>query len=256
MSAIDTLLAELLDVDWGGFTEDLPFYEELARRCDGPLLELGCGTGRVARRLARAGHEVWGIDTSEDALALARCRAGETDRLHLQRADMRDFDLGRRFELIFAGFGAFHHLLTPPDQLACLRCVERHLTPGGVFVCDLRPALDVDWDEGESAPLLHDWTRELPARGLSVTKLRSVVVDRAAQVHHETHIYDLAAQDGSLRRVTTAVDLRFTTRYEMEGLLREAGLELDQLYGDFDLAPYQGGSPYMITVARKPEAAR
>ncbi len=252
----DTLLAELLDVDWGGFTDDLPFYEALARRSAGPILELGCGTGRVALRLARAGHDVWAIDASEDVLAFARCKGAElSDRLHLQRADMRDFQIGQEFHLIFAGFGAFHHLLTPADQLACLRCVEQHLAPDGLFVCDLRPLLDVDWDAGESAPLLHDWTRELPGRGVTVTKLRSVVANRALQVHHETHFYDLTARDGTMRRVTAAVDLRFTTRYEMAGLLREARLELDQLYGDYDLAPYNGESEYMITVARKPEAA-
>lgn len=257
MPDTDTLLAELLDVDWSGFSADLPFYEALARRCDGPLLELGCGTGRVALHLARAGHAVWGIDTSDEVLALARCKAGgASDRVHLQRADMRDFKLDQQFELVVAGFGAFHHLLTPADQLACLRSVERHLSPGGVFVCDLRPLLDVDWDEGEAAPLLHDWTRELPSRGLSVTKLRSVTTDRAAQVHHETHIYDMTSEDGTPRRVTTAVDLRFTTRYEMEGLVREAGLQLDRLYGDYDLAPYDGESQYMITVARKPERSQ
>jgi SAM-dependent methyltransferase len=252
----DTLLAKLLDVDWGGFTDDLPFYEALARRSDGPILELGCGTGRVALHLARAGHDVWGIDTSEDVLAFARCRAADRgDRLQLQRADMRDFHIGEKFGLIFAGFGAFHHLLTPADQLACLRCVEAHLAPAGLFVCDLRPLLDVDWDTGESGPLLHDWTRELPGRGITVTKLRSVIADRWRQVHHETHFYDLIGSDGTLRRVTAAVDLRFTTRYEMEGLLREAGLEVDQIYGDYDLGPYNGESEYMITVARRPEAA-
>jgi len=56
----------------------------------------------------------------------------------------------------------------------------------------------------------------------------------------------------TLRRVTATVDLRFSTRYEMEGLLREAGLELHQLYGDFDLSSYGDESEYLITVARKP----
>jgi 2-polyprenyl-3-methyl-5-hydroxy-6-metoxy-1,4-benzoquinol methylase len=254
MDDYDTLLAELLDLDWGGFTDDLPFYEHLARRCDGPLLELGAGTGRVAIALARAGLAVWGIDTSEAALHLARGKAGPelAELLHLERSDMRDFQLGHRFDLIFAGFGAFHHLLTPADQLACLRCVERHLAPGGLFVCDLRPLLQSDWEAGASLPLLHDWTRPLPGTNETVMKFRSVAVERARQLQRETHIYDLATPDGTLRRITTTVDLRFTTRYEMEGLLREAGLELDQRYGDFDLAPYDDDSEYMITVARKP----
>lgn len=250
----DTLLAQLLDLDWGGFSDDLPFYESLARRCDGPLLELGVGTGRVAIPLARAGAVVWGIDTWEAALRLARCKAGAelSERLHLERADMRNFQFGRQFELVFAGFGALHYLLTPDDQLACLLCVERHLAPGGLFVCDLRPLLQSDWERGDSTPLLHDWTRPLPGSNETVMKLRSVAPGRARQVQRETHIYDVLAPDGRIRRVTATVDLRFTTRYEMEGLLRKAGLELDQLYGDFGLSPYEDHSEYMITVARKP----
>ncbi len=247
-------LPELFDLDYGDFADDLPFYENLARRSEGPVLELGVGTGRVAIPLARAGFEVWGIDASEAMLARARCKAGPAlaERLHLLAGDMRDFQLDREFDLVFAGLGTFHHLLTPDDQLACLRCVQRHLAPGGLFVCDLRPFFHNDWERGTSVPLLHDWTRLLPNTGESVMKLRSVRTDPAEQVQHETHIYDRLSADGTFRRIITMVDLRFTTRYEMEGLLRAAGLELDQVYGDFDLAPYDEASEYMITVARRP----
>jgi SAM-dependent methyltransferase len=247
-------LAELLDIDLGDFSDDLLFYENIARRADGPLLEIGLGAGRVAVPLARAGFEVWGIDTSAAMLDRARCNAGPDlqSRVHLSTGDMCDFDLGRRFAMAYAAFGTFHHLLTPDGQLACLRCVERHLEAGGLFVCDLRPFWHPDWEAGASSPLLHDWTRALPERGETVTKLRSAVADRATQVVSETYIYDRVAQDGTTRRVVTGVDLRFSTRYEMEALLSAAGLHLEQLYGDFDLAPFDENSEYMITVARKP----
>lgn len=253
-SAAARELAELLELDYGEFGDDLLFYESLARRSDGPLLELGVGAGRGALPLARAGHEVWGIDTSAAMLERARCKAGpaEQERLHLSLGDMREFDLGRSFELVYAAFGTFHHLLTPDDQLSCLRCVERHLSPGGLFVCDLRPFWHEAWDPGTSAPLLHDWTRTLSSTGETVTKLRAIRADGARQLMHETHFYDRLAPDGTTRRVMATVDLRFTTRYEMEGLLRDAGLVLDEIYGDFDLAPFDEGSEYMITIARKP----
>ena len=253
MTDLRTDLPELIDLDYGDFADDLPFYEHLARRCEGPLLELGVGAGRVAIPLARAGFDVWGIDSSEAMLARARCKAGPAlaERLHLLPGDMRGFHLDRQFDLIFAGLGAFHHLLTTRDQLACLRCVERHLAPGGLFVCDLRPLFHNEWQPGDSVPLLHDWTRVLSSTGETVIKLRSVRADRAQQAQHELHLYDIVSNDGAVRRVTAEVDLRFSTRYEMEGLLREAGLELDQVYGDFDLSPYDDASEYMITVARK-----
>lgn len=247
-------LPELFDLDWGAFADDLPFYENLARHCEGPILELGVGTGRVAIPLARAGFEVWGIDSSDQMLARARCKADSSlaDTLHLRVGDMRELDLNHRFDLIFAGLGGFHHLLAYEDQMACLRRVQRHLAPGGLFACDQRPLHHSDWDTGTSAPLFHDWTRVLPSTGESVIKLRSVRVDRARQIQHETHVYDRLSADGTLHRLTAEVDLRFTTRYEMEGLLREAGLEPDQFYGDFDLSPCDDYSEYLITVAHKP----
>jgi hypothetical protein len=186
-------------------------------------------------------------------IAHARRKAGDdlSARLHLSCGDIRRFDLGRRFDLIIAGYGTFHHLLTPGDQLDCLRCVQRHLSPSGAFVCDLRSLLHTDWEPGESAPLLHDWTRALPRTGESVSKLRAVRVDRATQVQHETHFYDCAGPDGAVRRVVNEIDLRFTSSFEMEALLREAGLELDGVYGDYDLTPYNDASESMITIARQ-----
>lgn len=254
MTALPAGLPELYDLDCGEFSEDLPFYESLARRCEGPALELGVGTGRVAIHLARAGLEVWGLDTSEPMLERARCTAGQNlgKRLRLQHADMRDFDLGRSFELAFAAFGTFHQLLESDDQLACLRCVRRHLAPSGLFAFDLRPWWFAGWEEGTSVPFFHDWTRVFPATGETVIKLRSIRADRARQVQHETHVYDLLAQDGTVRRATAAVDSRFSTRYEVEGLLDAAGLELRQIYGDFELSPFDETSEYMITIARRP----
>ena len=244
-------LAQLFDLDYGHFADDLPFYEQLARRCEGPILELGVGTGRVAIPLASAGFEVWGIDLSEAMLARARAKAEAALEARLRSGDMRDFDLDQKFDLIFAGLGAFHHLLTPDDQAACLRCVQHHLAPGGLFVCDLRPLFHNDWEAGDSVPLYHEWTRVLPGSGETVMKFRSATIDRARQLRHETHMFDRLSADGAVRRVVTAIDLRFTSRYEMEGLLRDAELEPDQMYGDFDLAPYDDMSEYMITIARK-----
>ena len=243
-------LPELYDLDCGEFADDLLFYEHLARRGDGPVLELGTGTGRAAIPLARAGCDVWGIDSSEAMLDRARCNAGDPENPHFISGDMRDFQLNRRFDLIFAGLGAFHHLLTSSDQLACLRCVADHLSPEGLFVCDLRPLLHEDWEAGKSAPLLHDWTRSHPRTGETVTKLRSVRADTALQIKRTTLIYDISPADGAVRRITAEVDLRYSTRYEMEELLHRAGLTLDGIYGDFDLSPYDNDSEYMITVAR------
>lgn len=255
MADIHPDLPALRDLDFGAFAEDLAFYENLARRSEGSILELGIGTGRVAITLAEQGFEVWGFDTSKAMLDRARSKASleAGSRLHLEQGDMRDFHIDRKFALIFAAYGTFPFLLTKEEQAACLACVQEHLTPGGLFVCDLRPLHHDPWEPGESVPLLHDWTRSLPDSDETVTMMRAVRNDAARQLRHQTNIYDLMDGAGNVRRVIEEVDLRFTTRYEMEGLLRDAGLELDHIYGDYDLAPFDDGSAYMITVARKPE---
>jgi len=249
----EALLAELFALDVAEVDGDLPFYEALARAGNGAVLELGVGTGRVAIALARAGFDVYGIDTSPSMItrAVRNAEAGGAQRLHVACADMRDFMMGRQFDLIFAAFGTFHHLLTPDDQLACLRAVERHLAPGGVFACDLRPVWFADWEEGESVPLLHDWTRVLPRTGETVLKFRAVRADIEQQLQRETHIYDCLSPDGALRRLTKHVDLRYTTPAELAELLCEAGLCVEHVYGDFHRAPFDDDSELMITVARK-----
>ena len=93
-----------------------------------------------------------------------------------------------------------------------------------------------------------------------MTKLRSVRADTALQIKRTTLIYDIflteadgavrRGTDGTVRRIMTEVDVRFTTRYEMKELLQHAGLTLDGIYGDFDLSPYDNDSEYMVTVAR------
>lgn len=257
MADIHPDLPLLRDLDFGDFAEDLSFYDNLARRSKGSILELGVGTGRVAIPLAEQGRDVWGIDASKAMLDRARTKASPeaTARLHLEQGDMRDFHIDHEFELIFAAYGTFPYLLTQEDQAACLACVNKHLTPGGLFVCDLRPLHHDPWDPGDSVPLLHDWTRTLPGSGETVTMTRAVRNDAARQLRHQTNFYDLIDGSGNVRRVIEEVDLRFTTRYEMRGLLRDAGLELEHMYGDYDLAPFDEASEYMITVARRPEDA-
>ncbi len=255
MPNIDPLLPELFDLDCGDFAADVPLYESFARAADGPILELGVGTGRVAIALAEAGYDVWGIDHSSAMLERATSKAERAgaERLRLIEGDMRTFELNQTFALVYAGLGAFHHVLSSDEQTACLRRVSGHLSPGGLFVCDLRPIFHDAWEAGDSAPLVHDWTRILPSTGETVTKTRAIRSDAARQIRHQTNFYDLVDANGAVRRIVEEVDLRFTTRYEMEGLLRATNLELDQVYGDYDLAPFDEASEYMITVARKPE---
>jgi SAM-dependent methyltransferase len=116
---------------------DAAFYRDLARKAGGPILELGCGTGRVLIPIADEGIECVGLDSSPEMLAVLRAKQPPAC-LSLVEGRMERFDLGdRRFHLVTAPFRAFSDLLDVDAQLACLACIRRHLVPGGLFAFDL-----------------------------------------------------------------------------------------------------------------------
>src|SRR5262245_903865 len=113
-------------------TEDIPFYVELAREAEGPVVELAVGTGRVAIPVARAiGRSVIGIDSSPAMLDQARSAGG--DLLDLRLADMRSLDLEEPAALVYCPFRALLHLETWADRRAVFERVAASLLPGGRF---------------------------------------------------------------------------------------------------------------------------
>jgi len=121
---------------------DAAFFAQEAAAAGGPVLELGCGTGRVLLPIARAGGTITGVDSS--AAMLERCRdmlsaepAEVRGRVTLHQADVRDLSLGSRFALITAPFRVLQHLTSVEDQLQLLDVVSRHLSPGGRFIFDV-----------------------------------------------------------------------------------------------------------------------
>jgi SAM-dependent methyltransferase len=120
------------DVECGPYAADLPLWEELAAAADGEVLDLGCGTGRVAIHLARRGHRVVGIDVDDRFLAALTERAGGL-AIEAHHADAREFDLGRRLPLALAPMQTLQLLDGAEDRAACLRRVADHLEPGGRF---------------------------------------------------------------------------------------------------------------------------
>jgi SAM-dependent methyltransferase len=247
----DEELAALYDLQYADWTDDLPLYEGFARRGELPSLELMVGTGRVALHLARNGHHVVGIDNSLPMLTRLEAQLGrETAKLiRLVEADVRDFDLGgEKFDLIYCALCSLELLHAPADQIATLRCVAKHLAPGGVFVAELRSLAAIDWSQEPSA-LRHEWTRTDPATGERITKLHSVTSSPSRQTTLDTLIFDRLASDGTVRRRILDVALRAYGRYEFELLLREAGLRLAQVYGSADLSPFTDESDTMVIVA-------
>jgi SAM-dependent methyltransferase len=249
-------IADLYDFSYGDYLEDIDFYENLARAVDGPVLELGVGSGRVAIPLARAGFQVTGIDTSPSMLDQARRRLDAAPRLprnaslELIEADMTSLDLDRRFALAFVAACTFQHLLTTESQQACLRCVARHLQPGGIFAMSVRSPSTVSWEnDGVPVPLLLDWTRLDSATGDTVMKFVAEQPEPATMVRRLTYVYDRVTPAGQVRRHVFITALRHSTEPELRLLLQQVGLRVTHVYGDYDLSPV-GEGDNLIFVAR------
>jgi len=229
-------------------TQDVAFY-----RGD-PVLELGCGTGRIAMALAQMGKRVTGLDLSERMLEhAARKRAAlnkeERERVHLVQGDMTQFDLGEKFQLILIPFRSFQHLLEVRDQMACLEQVRKHLRPAGRLI------LDVFQTDAER---IHDpvHMRESPLveyrthQGKQVRiSERVAAFHRAEQRNDSEMIYTIEHPDGRKERLVFAWPLRYFFRYEVEHLLSRCGFRVGAEYGDFDKTPIRDDSPEMIFVA-------
>ncbi len=243
-------VAPFYDLEYEGYDADLTLYLELARRAGGPILELGCGTGRVALALAREGYRVVGIDNSPAMLARAEAKLSPQlrDRVAFIRADMAAFDLEERFGLAIIPLGTFGHLTSPAAQRRCLETVRRHLGPNGRLALDLPNPIAPGFLDDDPALVLH-WVRVEDGRTLS--KYISRRVDPAQQLERFTCFYDETGPSGDLKRTVFTYELGFLFRREAEYLLGLAGFEVEQVWGDYDLGPYHQSAERMIILARK-----
>lgn len=247
--------ARFFDMDYHDYTDDLPALRALARRTGGPILELGCGTGRLAVPLAAAGYHVTGVDLSPAMLALAEARAAATPkaagRVTWVEGDFTRVPLAGPYQLAFIVMNTFLHLLNLAEQLAALRHWHAHLAPGGTLLIDvLAPAVDELAGLDGQAQLDKSWHD--PATGATVLKWVARTVEPAEQIMHVAMIYDESASDGNLQRTVVAFDLRYLWRFEAELLLEKAGFTIEAVYGGWDLEPYDSGSERLILIARKP----
>jgi SAM-dependent methyltransferase len=223
--------------EWAAhMTEDVPFYVELARASEGPLVELAVGNGRVAIPVAReTGLTVIGLDSSPPMLAQARQRAAAAGvELDLREADMRDLELEEPAGLVYCPFRALLHLPTWQDKRRVFERVAASLRPGGRFA----------WNAFVFDP-------QVAARNDGFAARHGGLWEYVEHAKGDNRI-DVTAYAGEPGADPRSVSLWWATRSEWEGLVDVAGLEVEALYGWFDRRPFDDQSPEFVWVARRP----
>ncbi|HJW66645.1 MAG TPA: class I SAM-dependent methyltransferase [Gaiellaceae bacterium] len=216
--------------EWSAeMTEDVPFYVELVRETDGPLVELAVGSGRVAIPVAEAtGRAVLGIDTSPAMLAQARERAGAAGvELELREGDMRDLELDHPAGLVYCPFRGLLHLPTWADRRRVFERVAASLRPGGRFAWNafaFDHAIAARLDGGhQDTPVPHSLNYAVGENRIDIT-----------------------LEGGGIS------SLWWATKNEWLGLIDVAGLEVEALYGGFDRRPFDDQSREYVWVTRRP----
>jgi ubiquinone/menaquinone biosynthesis C-methylase UbiE len=232
---------------------DVPFWRGIATRSTGPVLELGCGTGRISVPLARARVDLVGIDRSASMLSRLRASLGRTrsralrmGRVRLVRGDIRALPLGdARFGAVIAPYGVLQSLLSDRDLAATLKSVARILKRGGTLGIDLVPDVP-KWREYSNRTQL----RGSAGRGVHLTLIESVRQNRRRRLTIFEQRYVERRND---RSTIHRFELAFRTLSvrEMVERIDRAGFVVDRVLGDYRGQPWDERSDVWIILAKK-----
>jgi len=251
----DARAAAYYDLQYGFGPDDPPWadvdwFRSVVSGGSGPILELGCGSGRIAVALARDGHTVVGLDRSPAMLARAAERAaGAGVTLELVRGDLCEFALGRRFAVVIVPFNTFL-MVRPEERRACLSRIREHLAPGGLLALDVFQP-DPERIAGVDGGVVDEGSANDPRTGERITFFTST----RATVDRTTHTLriDAVGADGVVHRHERSLTLHFLYRHEAELLLEGAGFEVLSLHGDGEGTPADEHSARLLIVARRQE---
>lgn len=241
---------ELYDLVYSWYDVDRAFYLNRAKEAGGPVLEVGCGTGRILIPTLEAGVDIDGIDLREEMVEATRRKAEAIGKSPmLLAADMRDFTMPRKYALVTMPFRVFQHALTNEDQIRTLKVIRDHLEAGGALVFNVffPHYARLAGPDGEQ---VLEQEFEHPGTGLPVMYYSTAWRDRVNQtmrVEAEIAESDPRGYAGATYRYE--FHMRWTFRDEMELLLHTAGFARFEVKGGFDGRPLEHDTDEMVWTA-------
>ena len=246
-------LAELYDAenaDHAMLREDVPFFLGQLPVRKQRILELACGTGRLAIPAAAAGHDVVGVDIEPRMITQAKRKAVAAGvGVKFVVGDVLKLKLRERFDWVVLVFNTFLAFSTLEEQDACLNAVVRHLRPAGRFYLDiLQPNVELLAQEKSRGLALHSFYA--PTMKAMVVKTIDVDRDVSKQLERVTFRYRWQDARGRAKQRLMKFDMTFVFPRELELLLERHGLKLERLWGNYDGSELDADSPRMIARAR------
>jgi SAM-dependent methyltransferase len=239
---------QIYDLEDEGYYDDYPLTEQWARSLGGPLLDLACGTGRMALRMAELGYQVTGIDITPEMIQRARQKAVKQGvSIEWVLDDARTFHLGKQFSFIYMLENVFQFFLTRADQEAMLARVREHLLPQGCLLFETRNPTPHNLVVGRR-PEPQKFT--LPGGGhLVITEQH--YYDPMTQIQHYTYHHTYLQPEAKPKEKMIRTALRYVYPQEMEALLFYNGFQIRTCYGNWQQEPLTAASPSMIYVCQR-----
>jgi SAM-dependent methyltransferase len=235
---------------------DAPFYVDLAKESGGPVLEIGCGTGRVLLDTARAGIEIHGLDQSAPMLAvlrekIAREEPAVRERITLHEGDMRDFRLDEKFALVSVPFRPMQHMFTVQDQVAALKSAASHVADRGVLAFDVYYPRFENLPRGIGEEIFEaEWSPASAPNTLIRRHYRKDAVDKINQSVSLTFFFRSYREGKLIGEESEKLKMSYYTYPHLRALFLLAGLEIVAEYGSFAKAPLDNTAEEMIFVLR------
>jgi SAM-dependent methyltransferase len=238
---------------------DVGFYVQEAAAGGGPVLELGCGTGRITLPLVQAGLSVTGVDSSLPMLCQLQEKAGHslsrqvTRRLQITAMDMRHLGLSKGFARILCPFSLLTYVVDSGECQLFLRQVQRLLLPGGQFLLDVFVPDEALVRQPEDRWIL-DYRREIPGGRILERQKQVRKKSRLRQIHTITRIYRFYSPQGTLlKEVITEEDIHYFHPQELRTFLKSHGFRIVAEYGDFRYGRLRADSKEIVLVCAIPD---
>ena len=236
---------------------DLPFYLDLAKQIGGPVLELGCGTGRVLLATARAGIAIHGVDNSFPMLNVLRRKLEREanhvrERVSVFEGDMRGFRSQRKYALVTIPFRPLQHMYTAEDQLAALRTAAFHLQDGGLLAIDVFYPKFEKLQSGIGLEFLElEWRPRSDPDTVIRRYYRKESHDKIQQNFAATFIFRTWRAGKMIQEEIEPLKMSYYTYPHLRALFQLAGLEIKEEYGSFAKTPLDNNAEQMIFLLKK-----